>query len=256
MKFGFTHLSVIPVRAENREQSEMVTQLLFGDLYQVISLKEKWVQIKIEDDGYEGFIDRLMFNEVSEIEYQQLNQAKAIYTSNLWNQIHIDEQNFSILQGSRLPLNDKAQFTVAQQKYICDTFEHISETNSRENIRQTAMSYLNSPYLWGGKTHFGIDCSGFTQMVYKINGMQIPRDASQQVGIGKSRNFADEAELGDLAFFDNEEGYVIHVGIVLGDRKIIHASGKVRIDTLDHQGIYNEDLKKYTHRLRVIQNLL
>ncbi len=256
MKFGFTHLSVIPVRAESREQSEMVTQLLFGDLYRVISTQEKWVQIKIENDGYEGFIDRLMFKEISDIEYQELKQSKALYTSNLWTPVRVNEQKFNILQGSRLPTENTHSFTVAKQTYICETFEHIEEARSRENIYQTAISYLNSPYLWGGKTHFGIDCSGFTQMVYRINGMQIPRDASQQVGIGHSRNFADEAELGDLAFFDNEEGNVIHVGIICGNRKIIHASGKVRIDTLDHQGIYNEELKKYTHRLRVIQNLL
>lgn len=148
------------------------------------------------------------------------------------------------------------KFLLGEEVFNITEFETIKTPNTREGIVDSALSYLETPYLWGGKSPFGIDCSGFTQIVYKLNGIFIPRDASQQVNLGSSRNFRDEAQAGDLAFFDNEEGEVIHVGVVLENRKIVHASGKVRIDTLDHQGIYNQDLKKYTHKLRVIQNLL
>ena len=116
--------------------------------------------------------------------------------------------------------------------------------------------YLNSPYLWGGKTPFGIDCSGMVQMVYRLNGYQIQRDASQQAMEGEALSFIEESEPGDLAFFDNEEGRIIHVGIIMEDNHIIHAHGKVRIDRLDHLGIYNVDTKRHTHKLRVIKKII
>jgi cell wall-associated NlpC family hydrolase len=116
--------------------------------------------------------------------------------------------------------------------------------------------YLNAPYLWGGKTPFGIDCSGFTQMVYKLNGYHLKRDASQQATEGEPLSFIEESEPGDLAFFDNEEGKIIHVGIIMDNNYIIHSSGKVRIDRLDHLGIYNAETNRHTHKLRVIKKMI
>ncbi len=115
---------------------------------------------------------------------------------------------------------------------------------------------MNAPYLWGGKTPFGIDCSGFTQMVYKLNGHALLRDASEQASQGIALSFIEESEPGDLAFFDNSEGQIIHVGIIMEDNHIIHAHGKVRIDRLDHSGIYNIDKKIHTHKLRVIKKII
>ena len=126
----------------------------------------------------------------------------------------------------------------------------------KSNIVDTAHMYRSAPYLWGGKTPFGIDCSGFTQMVYKLNGYKLLRDASQQATQGEVLSFIEESEPGDLAFFDNEEGKIIHVGIMLENNYIIHASGKVRIDRLDHLGIYNAELNRHTHRLRVIKKII
>jgi cell wall-associated NlpC family hydrolase len=120
----------------------------------------------------------------------------------------------------------------------------------------TAFLYLNSPYLWGGRTPFGIDCSGYSQIVYRMCGVDLPRDASQQAEVGDRLSFIEEATPGDLAFFDNNEGRITHVGILLGDNKIIHASGKVRVDRIDHQGIFNDEMHDYSHHLRLITRVI
>jgi cell wall-associated NlpC family hydrolase len=132
----------------------------------------------------------------------------------------------------------------------------VSGIKNKSSLLNTAYMYLNAPYLWGGKTPFGIDCSGFTQMVYKLNGYHLLRDASQQASQGEALSFIEESEAGDLAFFDNEEGKITHVGIIMDNNYIIHASGKVRIDRLDHLGIYNAESNKHTHKLRVIKKII
>jgi cell wall-associated NlpC family hydrolase len=138
------------------------------------------------------------------------------------------------------------------------TFEgkKISGKKPKAHLISTALLYLNSPYLWGGKTPFGIDCSGFTQMCYKLNGYKLLRDASQQATQGEPLSFIEESEPGDLAFFDNAEGAITHVGIIMDDNYIIHAHGKVRIDRLDHSGIFNYETKGHTHTLRVIKRIV
>ena len=136
-------------------------------------------------------------------------------------------------------------------------FETTAPTRGRdlsESIVNCAKEFLNVPYLWGGKSFFGIDCSGFTQIIYKIHGIKIPRDAYQQAEIGDALTFIEEAKPGDLAFFENKEGRIHHVGIILADQKIIHAHGKVRIDSLDSTGIFNKDQNKHTHKLRFIRS--
>lgn len=143
-----------------------------------------------------------------------------------------------------------------------DFFKHhyegtrITEKQPKDNIVNTAFLFLNAPYLWGGKTNFGIDCSGFSQMVYKLNGYKLLRDASQQATQGDPLSFIEESEPGDLAFFDNEEGAITHVGIIMKDNYIIHAHGKVRVDRIDHTGIYNPEKRTHTHKLRVIKRII
>jgi cell wall-associated NlpC family hydrolase len=141
------------------------------------------------------------------------------------------------------------------ENYIFEGLK-ASGITSKQALIQTAYMYMNTPYLWGGKTPFGIDCSGMVQMVYKLNGYNLLRDASQQATQGEALSFIEESEPGDLAFFDNEEGRIIHVGILLEDHHIIHAHGKVRIDRLDHLGIYNVDTQRHTHKLRVIKKII
>ena len=148
-------------------------------------------------------------------------------------------------------------FYIGEEKYVFEgQISNNNETPNRKVILENAMMYLNSPYLWGGRSPFGIDCSGFVQMVFKAVGVKLLRDASQQATQGETISFLSEAQQGDIVFFDNEEQQIIHVGILLGNNKIIHASGKVRIDIIDHEGIYNVDTKKYTHKLRLIKKLV
>ncbi len=256
MKFGFTKLSIIPVRLENKEQSEMVTQLLFGDIFTILTEKKNWLEIQIEADQYIGWIDKTMYYEISKEQFEQLKHSQLKLNKNLICYLKSDSEQIHLVRGSSFSQIENNQVLIGDKDYGIEGFETVEGKNIRQEIVEVAKSYLSTPYLWGGKSPFGIDCSGFTQIVYKINGISIPRDASEQVNLGESRNFIDEAQAGDLAFFDNEEGQVIHVGIILEGRKIIHASGKVRIDKLDHQGIFNIDKKIYTHKLRVIQNII
>ena len=172
----------------------------------------------------------------------------------------LDELEKLVL-NPKISKKDKFQiFTKVLEKYpivfieiILDDSEAINEIQDKAKLIDTAFLYLNTPYLWGGRTPFGIDCSGFTQMVYKLNGFKLERDASQQALQGEPLSFIEESEAGDLAFFDNDEGVITHVGIIMEDNYIIHSSGKVRIDRVDHLGIFNPDTQRHTHKLRVIK---
>ena len=145
---------------------------------------------------------------------------------------------------------------VQLHKFFEGNVASLKQKKTAHDIISTAYLFLHAPYLWGGKSPFGIDCSGFTQLVYKLNGYKLPRDAYQQVELGMPLSFVEEAEAGDLAFFDNEEGKIVHVGILLGDNRIIHASGCVKTDPFDHYGIFSAERGGYTHNLRVIKNIL
>lgn len=257
MKYGYCHLSVVPCRADHSDKSEMVTQLLFGETIKIYNeLKNGWTQIKTAYDNYECWIDRKQYIEISEETFKKINDATA-YASDLIHPIRSDNTVFPILIGSNLPSINSNNFEIEGKSYFYDgdVIDNPQQKN-RTQLIENAYSFLNAPYLWGGKSIFGIDCSGFTQLVYKLNGIKIPRDASQQAEKGQTLSFIEEAQPGDLAFFDNEEGNIIHVGILLENNNIIHASGMVRIDKIDHQGIFNPTINNYTHRLRIIKKLI
>lgn len=260
MKYGVSQLSVVPARKEAADQSEMVTQVLFGEHYKIIEERVNWVKIRLAFDKYECWIDRKQSFEVSKEVYDSIETNKSWSTSIDLAAICTDINTGSLLpllMGSSLP-----NFHLNKSRWGESLFEfsgmtaNSDEGISRERIVDNAMMYINAPYLWGGRSPFGIDCSGFTQLVYKIAGKKLPRDAYQQAEIGQTLSFVEESQNGDLAFFDNEEGSIIHVGILLENNEIIHASGKVRIDKIDHQGIYNVDTKKYSHKLRLIKKIL
>jgi len=232
----------------------MVSQLLFGEHFQILEQSKGWVKIKLQFDGYEGWIDEKQYQPISESEFGLLSSKETVLNADLIEYISgKDNLLFPIPLGASLSFLDVPQINTSEF-----TFEglRVFDKKPKSEILKTAFMYLNTPYLWGGKTPFGIDCSGFVQMVYKLNGYALLRDASQQATQGEVLSFIEEAEAGDLAFFDNEEGKITHVGILMNDNYIIHAHGKVRIDRLDHLGIMNVDTKRHTHKLRVIKKVI
>ncbi|WP_075602183.1 C40 family peptidase [Saccharicrinis aurantiacus] len=257
MKGSICVFSYIPVRSEASERSELVTQILFGETYQVTEKTDKWAKIKMDFDGYEGWIDSNLVFEVAQTQYELWKDADAWMVPVPYIKIVQDGSSapITIPAGSRIVFNghDRNSFAIGKNDYfISGQLPAAKEIG----IREVATSLLHTPYLWGGRSFFGIDCSGLSQIVYKINGLKLPRDASQQVNFGETVEFVEEATVGDLAFFDNEEGKVIHVGICIGGGQIIHANGEVRIDQLDHQGIFKRDKNTYSHKLRVIKRIL
>ncbi len=249
MKYGICNLSIVPLRAEAADSSELVTQVLYGEVFKVLESRKKWSRIRLAFDGYEAWIDNKQFLFIEEENYNDISRQTPIVCEDLVDMISTkDNQMLSIVMGSSLNglaiLNHDFDGSSVETKF------------TKDNLINTALLYLNTPYLWGGKTPFGIDCSGFTQMVYKLNGYRLKRDASQQVEQGEALSFIEESEPGDLAFFDNAEGDITHVGIIMKDNYIIHAHGKVRIDRLDHTGIFNIQTSLHTHKLRVIKRII
>lgn len=252
--FGICNLAIVPLRLEPNDRSEMTSQVLFGEHFKIIEQAAKWSYIELAYDGYNGWIDNKQYRVLSKESAVLLQNQEPVLNADLIEYI-------TTPSNSLLPISLGASVTFLNYQDLNTEnfiFEGLraSGMTSKNNLIATAFLYLNSPYLWGGKTPFGIDCSGFTQMVYKLNGYRLQRDASQQATQGEALSFIEESEPGDLAFFDNEEGRIIHVGIIMEDNYIIHAHGKVRVDRLDHLGIYNVDSGRHTHKLRVIKKII
>ena len=259
MQFGVVLLSVVPVRLEPSDRAEMVTQLLFGELLVIQRKFENWLNIRNVFDNYEGWIDIKQVVVIDEMEFNRLKSVKTLFVKELVDVILdvTDNSTIPVLAGSMIRNGEKKQFEMAGKTFVYEgETTHPAQPANFNDLLETAMMFEHAPYLWGGKTAFGIDCSGFMQIVFMLSGIQLQRDASQQATAGETINFISEAKPGDLAFFDNQEGNIIHVGMITDSSRIIHASGRVRMDAIDHQGIYNSQLSKYTHRLRLIKRVL
>jgi gamma-D-glutamyl-L-lysine dipeptidyl-peptidase len=249
LKYGICHLSIVPIREENSHKSELVSQLLYGDCFKINSEKKDWLQITTLHDNYSGWIDKKQMRIISQNEAENISGPNAKYCTQLVDYIEAEDHSLTtVVMGSN----------VAAATLLNQTFKGkaVKGTQDKTNLIKTASLYLNAPYLWGGKTPLGIDCSGLVQMIYKMNGYSLPRDASQQVHLGETLSFIDESEAGDLAFFDDREGNIVHVGILLENHYIIHAHGKVRIDRIDQTGIYNFETQKHSHKLRIIKKIV
>ena len=256
MLYGICNLSIVSLRKEASDVSEMVSQVLFGEHFKVLEKRKKWSKIRLAFDSYEGYIDNKQYEEITEELYKNLSNSNPVLSGELIDFITDEKGGLStICIGSTLPNFSNKELTINTNKYSYDG-SIINKKLAKEYLLKTAFMYLNAPYVWGGKTPFGIDRSGFTQMVYKLCGHQLLREAKQQATQGEVLSFIEESEPGDLAFFDDNEGVITHVGIIMQDNYIIHAHGKVRIDRIDHTGIYNVDTHRHTHKLRVIKKII
>jgi len=248
MQYGICLLSIVPIRSITEDTSEVVTQLLYGDHFKVLEQRKHWSKIRVAFDGCEGWVKNIQITIIDELLYSTLETK--------------ENPEFSIDLVSFIESGTNNLLPIVMGSMIDTSFNHkhegtlISKKQGKSKLIRTALLYLNSPYLWGGKTPFGIDSSGFTQMVYKINGYSLLRHAAEQATQGEALSFIEECEAGDLAFFDNNEGVIDHVGMVMENNYIIHVYGKVRIDRIDHTGIFNADTKTYTHKLRVFKKIL
>ncbi|QFZ55498.1 hydrolase Nlp/P60 [Oceanihabitans sp. IOP_32] len=249
MQYGICNLSMVSLRSEPTNDSPLISQVLYGEYFKVLEQRKFWSKIRLAFDGNEGWIDNKQYLNITEENYKFINNKNATFSQDLVEFVQDpNEQLYAIPLGSTLN-----GLEVLNHRFDGTSFFGVS---TKCNLVKTAFIYLNTPYLSGGKTPFGIDSSGFTQMVYKLNGYKLLRTASQQATQGEALSFIEESEPGDLAFFDDDEGVINHVGIIMKDNYIIHAYGKVRIDRLDHSGIFNVDEEKHTHKLRVIKKVI
>lgn len=234
MEKYYCSVIVSPMRAENSEKSEMVSQILYGETCEILETEGNFSKIKMDFDDYEGWINS------SVLKKQNTEISKNLVTQTFGV--------FDLPEGkSLLSLGSEVEFS---------TENCIDKSNIRESLVETAKKFLNVPFLWGGRSFFGVDDSGFVQLLYKIHGIHLPRDPENQALLGTSRDFVEESEAGDLAFFEDSEGNINHVGLVLSPFELIHANGKVRIDSLDFSGIYNAEQNKHTHKLRFVKTVI
>lgn len=242
----------IPLRSAPVHSAEMVSQLLFGERFQIIDSAATWLKIETVFDLYTGWIDTLHRG------YEAWDEvSQGIIAGNQLVCLKEDSTPLTLSPGSEIfGLNDDfSGFVIGGRKYTLRDSD-VSPLTPHFSLTETALQFLNVPYLWGGRTIGGIDCSGLVQVVCKIHGIKMPRDAARQAELGTMVSFFGEARPGDLIFFSGETERISHTGIFLGSGKIIHSSGAVRIDRVDHQGIWRDDAGRYTHRLRVIKRVL
>lgn len=257
MQYHVCPLSVAPIRKEASDKSEIITQVLFGEMLEETAREKQWVQVKCTWDGYSGWIDEKQLKPVTNKYFEKYKHHDPYVSLDVSQPVLKDDKGFSILMGSTLPLFDGLTLDLEKDKFI---YNGLALNTGKINdpsalIEKFALKYLHAPYLWGGRSPFGIDCSGYTQIVFKMLGIPLKRDAYLQIDQGQTVDFIEVSKPGDLAFFGNDEGKITHVGIVLKNNTIAHASGFVRIDKLDNHGIYNTSLKKYTHKLKLVKRL-
>ena len=253
--------SVIPVRTEAREEAEQNTQMLFGELAEVIDEQPRWKRIRLESDGQEGWVDAKMITPMTDKEYaahkKALKTAATVAFPMAYAMSENNGQTIPLTAGTRLTNYKDGRFEVLGVGFRIDPSMVITaplELN-QENLLKAVRFFVNVPYLWGGKNALGMDCSGFTQTVMSLFGKALLRNASEQVTQGKPIKDLSKAKAGDLVFFDHEDGKISHVGILIDPERVIHCSGRVKVEKLDSQGIFNAETGEYSHHLTQIRRL-
>lgn len=246
---AFCKASIAPVRAEASDRSELVTQLLFGELVEIDEIKDNWLKIRSFMDGYEGWIDSKQIHDLREKEVSRWLDGLVVEHSE-YRIIEGPEGKQTLTKGFFRPGDSEETFSIGKS-----TYRFLNEEDEfPRSLIDFAKGYLNAPYLWGGKTMFGIDCSGFMQQIHRVFNYQLPRDASQQVELGQEIEFQDR-EAGDLAFFISDSGNIHHVGLLVNKDEIIHAHGYVRMDDFSAKGITRKIDEVHSHQLHSIKRL-
>jgi len=243
----------VPLRSGPSHKAEMLSQVLFGEKYRITDETGHWYKVETIFDNYSGWIDinhSQHTEDINNLTGYVLNRSLTCFKN--------DNTKLVLEAGCEIynPDFENKLFSAGENKFSAGSGFIASCINLNESIADTAMKFINSPYIWGGRIPSGIDCSGFVQLVYKIRGVKIPRDSWQQAEAGQSISFINETLPGDLVFFDDERGRITHVGMILSQGLVIHASGRVRIDAIDHQGIYKNEIGGYSHKLRTIRRII
>ena len=239
MKFGIINLNIVPLRLKDDAKSEMISQLFFGEILTIIVKSEKRSFVESNLDKYRGWIRNLHFKTITKNQSDKIESQRKVFS---FTEIKLAKKN-DIIEVPTGSLISSSGFLGYKYNVV----------NSNVKFKKIAKGFLNSPYLWGGKTKNGVDCSGLIQSIYKTKNIILPRDAKDQMKVGYivSKKF----RLGDLAFFGESKKKITHVGMLLDNNKILHSYGWVRIDKLKDDGIYNDEEKKITHRLQIVKRI-
>jgi hypothetical protein len=249
----------MPMRAAPDDRSEMISQTLFGEILEVEEVRKNWSLVRSLYDDYRGWVDTKQYYPLEDDEAAKLMDSHVFYSKEAVSKVYniSEKREQRIVFGSHFPGYSNGKLRFGKNEFIIkENPLTLKIVKSVDSVLEMARKFMDAPYLWGGKTPFGVDCSGFTQSVFKTCGIKLKRDASQQVHQGENIDFIGDILPGDLAFFDDKEGRIIHVGIIFPNNKIMHASGKIRLDILDHNGIFNEEKGDYTHKLRIVKRFL
>ncbi|WP_164112534.1 MULTISPECIES: C40 family peptidase [Sphingobacterium] len=239
------NLRIVPLRADASHRSEMVSQVLFGEAFETLEEGNDFDYIRLLDTCYEGWIQK---NQSAHVD----GHLPSDWIVDIFGATAVSKKNtVHLIHGTSV---EKNEMRIGEENFLINGALRQAVLHDFDIEFPKLISYYNnSPYMWGGRSTMGIDCSGFSQVVYKHFGVQLKRDAWQQAESGQMVDFLTEIKPGDLAFFDNEAGRITHVGVMIDNETIIHAAGRIRIDKMDNEGIFNADLNKYTHKLRIVK---